>query len=189
MEKWDKTNILLTMLLLVLIICNLTIYNNKILTPSMKNEEIIKQYEQNIAEKKAEEEAKLQDDEMSKEDIDAEQLANLKSMGEADRMYIYFYNYITLVESGKYEEAYNLLYSDFKTQYFPTLETYTTYVQNRYPQFMSVEYESIERQGEYYILTVIIRDDIVTENSVTLKQKFVMHEKGFNDIELSFQVM
>lgn len=190
MQRLDKTNLLLTIVLLILVMINISIFNNKILAPTMNNQEVIKQYEKNIAEEKALEEAeKSKNTEMSQEDIEKEQLINLKSMGEADRMYTYFGKYITLIESGKYEEAYNLLYEDFKEQYFQTLEAFKTYVTDRYPQFISVQYDSIERQGEYYILTVVIRDSIPKADIVTLQQKFVIHEKGFNDFELSFQVI
>lgn len=190
MQKLDKTNLLLTIVLLVLVMINISIYNNKILAPTMHNQEIIKQYEKNMAEKKAQEEATQNGNpEMSQEEIDKEQLLNLKSMGEADRMYTYFYKYITLIESGKYEEAYNVLYDEFKSQYFQTFEAFETYVKARYPTFMSVQYDSIERQGDYYILTVVIRDSLAKEDIISLQQKFVIHEKGFNDFELSFQVI
>ena len=185
-EKMDKTNVLLTMVTLILVVCNLSLGINKFLKPMAQNEENRKQYEENL---KQREQAGIQDDEMSQEDIDKEQLTNLKSMGEEDRMYTYFYQYITMIESGKYEDAYNTLYEDFKTQYFPTLEDYKNYVQGRYPTFISVKYNGIERQGEYYILTVLISSGVSSESGTTLQQKFVLHEKNFNDFELSFQVM
>ncbi len=188
-EKMDKTNVLLTMVTLILVVCNLSLGINKFLSPIAQNDEYRKQYEANRQQQEQEEQNALQDDEMSQEDIDKEQLTNLKSMGEEDRMYTYFYQYITMIESGKYEEAYNTLYEDFKTQYFPTIEDYKNYVQGRYPTFISVKYNGIERQGEYYILTVLISSDIPSESGTTLQQKFILHEKDFNDFELSFQVI
>ena len=190
LEKMNKTNILLTMILLILVVFNLSIYNKKILTPTINNNKVKKEYEEMVNKYAQEQqEENLQDDEMSQEEIDKEQLVNLKSMGEEDRMYTYFYQYITMIESGRYEDAYNILYADFKNQYFPTLDSFTSYIQTRYPSFMSVQYNGIERQGEYYILTVLIGSAVANEDNTTLQQKFIIHEKDFNDFELSFQVM
>lgn len=188
-EKMDKTNLLLAIITLVLLVCNLSICINKFLKPMAQNNEYSKQYEESRKYAQEQQEENLQDDEMSQEEIDKEQLVNLKSMGEEDRMYTYFYQYITMIESGRYEDAYNILYADFKNQYFPTLDSFTNYIQTRYPSFMSVQYNGIERQGEYYILTVLIGSAVANEDNTTLQQKFIIHEKDFNDFELSFQVM
>lgn len=189
LEKMDKTNILLTMVTLILVVCNLALGINKFLSPMTQNDEFRKQYEENKQKQEQEEQSALQDDEISQEDIAKEQLTNLKSMGEEDRMYTYFYQYITMLQGEEYEKAYNVLYEDFKTQYFPTLEEYQNYIQGRYPTFISVKYNGIERQGEYYILTVIIGNAISSQSGTSLQQKFVLHEKDFNDFELSFQVI
>lgn len=190
----DKTNLLLTIILLILVVCNLSLYSNKILSPTLHNKEIAKQYEENEKQKKIDTEAEAQakaeeEAAWTEEAMEEARLLDLKSKGEADRMYTYFYNYITLVEGGEYEEAYSKLYEEFKTQYFPTLDEYIEYVKQRYPLFIATQYKGIERQGEYYILTVEIWDSIAKENISILTQKFVMHEKGFNDYEISFQVI
>ena len=188
-----KKDLLLSIGLIVLMILNISLYSNKVLTPNVKNDEIKKQYEENYEQyKKQKEEEKRQETEsnaLSEEEIEKDRITDLKSKGEADRMYTYFNTYITYVQGGYYEEAYSKLYEDFKAQYYPTLEDYTNYVKQRYPQFLGIEYASIERQGEYYILTVNITDTLATENFLTLQQKFVIHEKGINDFEISFQVM
>ena len=186
----DKTNLLLTISILILLVFNISLVNYKILTPNMHNNEIAKQYEAYLEERKNqedEEQRKLDNDEWTKEEIAENELIDLKSMGEASRMYKYLYSYLEMIEWWKYEEAYNTLYEDFKVQYFPTLESYTEYVKERYPDFMSVDYNNIDRQGEYYIVTATIRS-IVNENSDMIQQRFVLHEKALNDFEISFQV-
>lgn len=187
----DKTNLLLLIITLILIVFNIALLNYKILTPTMHNNEIKKQYEMNMQERKAQEEAELLDsDEVSEEEIQTQRINDLKSMGEADRMYTYCYKYLEMIEWQKYEEAYNILYDEFKNQYFPTLDSYKEYVINRYPDFMNIKYNSIERQGEYYVVTVTITDAYVTiDNIISMQQKFIIHEKGIDDFELSFQVI
>lgn len=185
----NKTNLLLTIAVLVLVVINLSLYIDKILTPTLKNDEIKKQYETEVTQN---EQNQITDDDsyaLTDEEMEQEELINLKSMGEEERMYVYFHKYMLFIESGKYEEAYNWLYEDFKNQYFPTVDKFKEYVQQLYPKFIATEYKGIERQGEYYILTVAITDEIEVEHVETLMQKFVIHEKGFNDIELSFQVL
>ena len=187
----NKTNLLLTIVLLVLIVFNLSLLNYKIISPTMANNEIKKQYEERQAQKEQEkQESEIQNDTVTKEEAEQTYVNNLKSMGEAERMKSYLYSYISLIMYEKYEEAFGKLYGEFKEQYFNNnLENYTSYIKNRYPDFMAVEYNDIERQGEYYILTVIIRNAIPEENTTALKQKFIMNEKGINDYELSFQVI
>lgn len=190
---FDKTNLLLTILLLVLLVFNLALFNYKILTPTAHNNEIKKQYEEYMQARKVQEEAEqmaLDDDEVPEAEIEKQRMNDLKSMGEADRMYKYCYNYLEMIEWEAYETAYNILYEDFKNQYFKTLEDYKNYVLGLYPDFMNISFNSVERQGEYYIVTAIITDAYVTpDNIVSLTQKFIIHEKALDDFEISFQVI
>ena len=70
LEKMDKTNVLLTMVTLILVVCNLSLGINKFLRPIAQNDEYRKQYEANRQQQEQEEQNALQDDEMSQEDID-----------------------------------------------------------------------------------------------------------------------
>lgn len=194
----NKTNILLTITLLILLVINLVLFNNKIIIPTSHNNAIKKQYEEYVsqqqAQKQAEEDALkldengLQANEMSKEEMAAEKLIDLKSMGEADRMITYCNDFLSLIESQQYEEAYNILYDDFKKNYFPTLDSFTEYVKNLYPTFIQTEFTNIERQGDYYILYVKVKDYVYNKKK-TVAQRFVIHENNFNDFEISFQII
>lgn len=118
-----------------------------------------------------------------------EELQKLQSMEEYDRIKYYFNKYISYIENGKYEEAYNLLYPDFKTTYFSTLESYITYVKQKYPSIMSVEYSDVARLGKYYVLDIKFVDIInVTETETPgFTQKVILYENNWNDFVISFQ--
>ena len=95
--------------------------------------------------------------------------------------------YITYIEEKNYEKAYNLLYEEYRNNYFPTLEEFEKYVKQKYPDFMSVEYNDMSRQGEYYILTVNIYN-LLTNEIIEKEQKYIIKENNFLDYVLSFQV-
>ena len=104
-------------------------------------------------------------------------------------MQTYFGRYLSYIESGNYEEAYNLLYDGFKQNYFPTLEDFESYAQNNYPSNMIVEYTNIERQGTIFILTVKIRNALSDNTQTDVKeQQIVVTENNVNDFKLSFEV-
>ncbi len=109
----------------------------------------------------------------------------LQTRNEKERMQIYLAKYFNYLENKEYEKAYNLLYEDFKNLYYPTFSFYKKYVEETYFVAMEIEYEDIQRQGEYYIITVELINMLDTIN--TKVQKFVIYEKGANDFVLSFQ--
>ena len=53
-----------------------------------------------------------------------------------------------MVESKEYEKAYGMLYTGFKENYFPDLESFETYAKKTFSKFCSVEHTNIERSGE-----------------------------------------
>lgn len=111
------------------------------------------------------------------------------SLNERQRMQTYFGRYLSYIESGDYESAYNLLYDGFKQSYFPTLEDFESYAQNNYPSNMVVEYTNIERQGTIFILTVKIRNALSDNTQTdTPEQQVVVTENDVNDFKLSFAV-
>lgn len=115
--------------------------------------------------------------------------ALVASLNEKQRMQTYFGRYLSYIESGNYEEAYNLLYDGFKQNYFPTLEDFESYAQNNYPSNMIVEYTNIERQGTIFILTVKIRNALSDNTQTDVKeQQIVVTENNVNDFKLSFEV-
>ncbi len=108
----------------------------------------------------------------------------LDQMTERDRIIFYFSKYIDNIENGDFETAYNMLYDEFKNTYFDTLEKFESYVKEKYPEIISVEYISFEREGRYYIISVKITD-ISTDES--FEQKFILREYDYDNFVLSFQ--
>ncbi len=114
-----------------------------------------------------------------------EEITELKDMGEVKRMQFYVSKYFSYIEARDYENAYKLLYDEFKQNYFKTQEDFEKYVKNKYSDIITLNYENLERLGTYYVLTVNFSDLI--DNQKNFTQLFVVRENGFNDFVLSFQ--
>ena len=125
----------------------------------------------------------------TEEEKEAEEIATLKTLGERDRMERYFGKYIGYIEEEEYEKAYNLLYEEFKQNYFKTLDDYVKYIKETYPEMISVEYTNIERQGQYYVLFVDIVDLMATSgNENKISQNIVIYETDYNEFYISFSL-
>lgn len=112
----------------------------------------------------------------------------LSGMLERDRMEYYVSNFINLLERKKYEKAYELLYEDFKTQYFPTAGQLQTYAENNFSFMMNLEFTNIERNGDVYVLWVKIQDAINGNKNEFAEYNFVVRENAINDVDISFSV-
>ena len=176
---------MLTIVLLILIGVNISLLSNKLLAPVYANNKVKKEYEEIIA--KRNEEIKKITDKKTDVEMAKTELKEVKKMKEKQRMQYYFSKYITYIEEKNYEKAYNLLYEEYRNNYFPTLEEFEKYVKQKYPDFMSVEYNDMSRQGEYYILTVHIYN-LLTNEIIEKEQKYIIKENNFLDYVLSFQV-
>ena len=115
-------------------------------------------------------------------------IKELSKKGERDRMEYYCGQYFKHLQKGEYEAAYNLLYADFKEKYFPTLEEYIEYIKKTYPQNHALKYDDITRQGNIYVLDLIIIDVFGSEQTEK-RQRVVLKENTYNDFVLSFQVI
>lgn len=108
----------------------------------------------------------------------------LASMSEKERITFYFSKYIENIENGDYEIAYNMLYDEFKATYFDTIEKFETYVKEKYPEIISLEYLEFKREGKYYIISVKVLD---ISNNDSFEQKFILMEYDYDNFKLSFQ--
>lgn len=183
MRNFDKTTILLFVIALVLTATSIFIYMNKILEPTLHNKEIIAEYEKN---KKAE--IGIEEEEIVTQPTEEYRILELKSMSEADRIYEYFSEYMRCIDLEDYAKAYTYLYPEFKQTYFKTQEQFEEYAKRAYPQYMGIQYEDIDRQGTYYILTVYIYDAIAETIEMYVEQKFVIYENEIGEFVLSFQI-
>ena len=187
MRDFDKSVILLFIITLLATAISLSIYTNKILEPTLHNNKIIAEYEKNKKEEQGIEPE--EDEEEVREQTAEERILELKSMSEVERIHEYFSEYVRCIDVKDYETAYSYLYPEFKENYFPNFEDYEEYAKKEYPEFMGIQYEDIERQGNYYILTVYIYDALAEHIDVYVVQKFVIYEKDFGEFVLSFQVV
>lgn len=108
----------------------------------------------------------------------------LSEMTEKERITFYFSKYIEYIENGNFEEAYNMLYNEFKNTYFKTLENFEEYIETKYPEIMAINYVSFQTEGPYYIISVKVEDII---NEKNFEQKFILREYDYNNFVLSFQ--
>ena len=103
-------------------------------------------------------------------------------------MEYYCGEYFKHLEHKEYDQAYALLYPEFKQNYFPTLEEYETYIKNNYPKSWALEYEDITRQGNIYVLKLKILDILGTKDNEK-SQRIVIKENNYNDFVISFQLI
>ena len=170
MKKDNKSfTIILAIIVCLLTIINIKLYISKhqkqIETDEPKNEVVVKKTET-----------------QKKEEL----IQELKGMNERERMERYFGEYIDCIESGEYEKAYNLLYPEFKNNYFKTLEDFEEYVKEKYPEIIIIDYDNIERQGEYYVLFIKIPK--TDRNGEIITQNIVLYEKNYAEFYISFSI-
>ena len=117
------------------------------------------------------------------------QLSLLKQGTERDRIEYYCGQFLKFIENKNYEKAYEILYPEFKQEYFPTIEKFTEYIQKTYPSILAINYDDFDRQGNIYITTVIIDDALATDKTKQFKQRIIVQESDYNKYVLSFQVI
>lgn len=126
-------------------------------------------------------------EELQKEEENKELIRKLKKVSESERIRIYLGTYFRHIENKEYEEAYNLLYQEFKNNYFPTIEEFQKYMQEQeYPDMLAIEYEDIEMQGEYYIVNVNITDFLPNSNKELKSITLIVKENDYNNYYISF---
>ena len=116
-------------------------------------------------------------------------ILSLQNMEERDRMEYYAGIFLEYVENGEYEKAYNLLYEDFKKNYFPTLESFEKYLPTVFSEMSDIEHENIERNGDIYVLWLSITDAINGKPGEEKKMNIVVQENDYNDFVISFSVI
>lgn len=134
-------------------------------------------------------------EDMSEEEITAyidEKISNIErdglaDLGERDRMEHYVSKFISSIENEKYDSAYEMLYDDFKKNYFPTYDSFVEYASQKFPKFAAIEHTNIERNGDLYILWTKFSDSLGSKDSYK-EIRFVVRENELNDFDISFSV-
>ena len=103
-------------------------------------------------------------------------------------MQYYCGQYFKHLEKHEYDAAYNLLYTEFKQNYFPTVEEFEEYVKKTYPEQWALDYDDITRQGDLYVLRLKILDVLGSRENEKI-QRIVVRENYYNDFVISFQVI
>lgn len=129
----------------------------------------------------------------AQEDIEKvynEKMVNkLADMNERDRIEYYFATFINKLEAKEYEVAYDLLYDEFKKNYFPTLEDFESYAEKTFPTMMNIEHENIERNGDVYVLWIYMSDLLNGGSEDKKPMNVVVREDALNEFVLSFSVI
>ncbi len=168
-----KNNKLLILCLIIFVVLIVVIYiTNKNSKNSMNYKDI------------TEEEAEI----LVHERIEEMKKNDLGEMEERDRMEYYVSSFIKSIEEKDYESAYNMLYDDFRKNYFSTYEEFEKYAKTKFPNIISLEYTNIERNGDVYILWVKMTNPLGSKGSEK-EMNFVIQEKELNDFVMSFTVI
>lgn len=165
-----KLYIIGALLLVIIIVVNMILSNNKNNTTN-------------------DNQAMIHTEEQIEEENNEAIIQKLKNMEERDRMEYYFGMFLDYIEAGKYEKAYSMLYSEFKNNYFPTLDSFKKYVKTTFPEMSNIEHENIERNGDIYVLWIKITDVLNGKPGESKKMNIVIRENNYNDVEMSFSVI
>ena len=121
-------------------------------------------------------------------EINEMEFNTVSSLNERDRIEYYVSKFVDAIESEDYEKAYEMLYDDFKSNYFPTLSSFEEYAESKFSKVLSLDHTNFERNGDYYILWITISDPLSGKSS-SKEMNFVVRENGLNDFDLSFSVI
>ena len=170
-KKNNKKILIIIIIILVLLLISLLVIFKKIDFSGNKprTEAEIKKQEQEYLEEK------------NKNDID-----ELSKMSEQKRMQYYCGKFFGLIGNKLYEEAYDLLYSEYKENYFPNLANFERYIEEYFPEEIGLAYQNVERLGDIYVLTVSVADGVNGSYGKNFTLYVVIKENSLNDFEISF---
>lgn len=131
------------------------------------------------------ESATLVTDEIEQSNNEKE-LESLYSMTEQERITYYCAEFFKLVDIRDYENAYELLYDEYKENYFPTQASFSEYMREYFPDDFSLEYTNFERLGDIYVLWIDVKDTLNGTRGHNFSMNVVIQENDFNDYVLSF---
>lgn len=176
--------------LIFIIIINVFLFSKKRIYPRVQNFFLAKKYEkQLIEEKKSYTDEVISNTEVKNNEFVYNEYEVLEASDEAARMKAYVGDYFNYIKNEEYDKAYELLYENFKKNYFNSLDEFIDYVKNTYPEEFYLKYGDIKRYGYYYYVSVNIfdLDEITSEEKEYMKGTvFVLKENDILDYVLSF---
>ena len=111
---------------------------------------------------------------------------DLSDKSEQERMQYYCANFFKLIDTKRYEDAYKLLYSKYKENFFPTFNNFKIYFEEYFPDDFGLSYENMERFGDIYVLTVNLSDTVNGKYGHNFQLYVVIKENKLNDYVISF---
>ena len=121
-----------------------------------------------------------------KEKIEKKKISDLYEKSEQQRMQYYCGDFFKLIDIGQYEEAYKLLYSKYKENYFPNFNNFKRYFEEYFPSEFSLSYSNIERFGDIYVLMVKVNDTLNGSYGHNFDLYVVIQENSLDDYVISF---
>ena len=111
---------------------------------------------------------------------------DLSDKPEQERIQYYCANFFKLIDTKRYEDAYKLLYSEYKENFFPTFNNFKKYFEDYFPDDFGLSYLNIERFGDIYVLTVNLNDTVNGKYGHNFQLYVVIKENKLNDYVISF---
>lgn len=140
----------------------------------------------NITNKNTEE---LSAEEISEKQENEATISRLSEDNETDRAKQYLSSFIEEIEQRNWDKAYEMLYDEFKNNYFSEQSYFEEYCEKYFPNMMEVKVNNIERINNIYVLETTMNDLINgNKNSGKIGMYFVIQENDLNEFELSFSV-
>jgi len=128
------------------------------------------------------EQADIEYKEIRKEEIQKD----LYNKSEQERMQYYCANFFKLIDNDNFEEAYKLLYSEYKENFFPNINNFKRYFKEYFPSDFGLAYSNIERLGDIYVLNVSVKDTVNGSYGHNFNMYVVIKENALNDYVISF---
>lgn len=176
-SKVERLDLILILILLILIIVFLSLFIKSNAKPNettgTKTYTVVKENEK---------------EKIKVAQTEEEIIKKLSTQGEWDRMDYYCGRFFKYIAEQEYEQAYNLLYPEFKEKYYPTIDSFKEYVDKTYPKDFSWVDDDISRQGDIYVLKVKILDTKGSKENEK-SQRIVIKENTYNNFVLSFQII
>ena len=111
----------------------------------------------------------------------------LKNASESERISMYLGKYFKYIESKDYQSAYNLLYPEFKSNYFKTVDDFEEYLKKeKFPDIPDIQYINIYLRGTYYVVEITIKD--LLNSGYKKSGSYIVQENDYNDYYISFQL-
>ena len=174
--KVNMTTIIIATMLIVFVLIVIAIYNMVLESREVK-------YEGNLNKEIDVDSGKDPNIAENQENSETERL---KAMTERARIEYYVTKFMNYIESENYDEAYSLLNSDYKKNYFSTKKSFEDYAKTNFSKMMDINYTNFERTGDVYVIWLTVTDAINGAPNSGKEINFVVKENKYNNFELSF---